>query len=260
MPIPDHVIRFWAALDDLFATVERAWWGAVVTDGRFPRIWDANYARVEARSPDLSADEVLERLIPAVRAAGADLSHVMIFHPEVATRLLVSLSSAGHRLAWDLVLEVAADPPAGDLGPAVEELPGGEELWVAVADSIATFGVGPEDAIAQLQRIEREVLTPGGKRWFGVRDRDRGRIVSLGALHLLEGVGYVDNVATAPAARGRGCASAVTARIVREARAAGAAHVFLLADPDDEPVLRLYGRLGFREVGRLASTKGPLPG
>ena len=39
---------------------------------------------------------------------------------------------------------------------------------------------------------------------------------------------------------------------------AGATDVMLLADPDDETVVRIYGGLGF-EVGRLASTRGPIP-
>ncbi len=34
----------------------------------------------------------------------------------------------------------------------------------------------------------------------------------------------------------------------------------LFADPDAPAVLRLYERLGFREVGRIAATKGPIPG
>ena len=72
-------------------------------------------------------------------------------------------------------------------------------------------------------------------------------------------VGYVDNVATFPHARRRGYAAALTARIVHEARDAGASDVCLFADPDDDAVVRLYGGLGFEEAGRLASTRGPLP-
>jgi ribosomal protein S18 acetylase RimI-like enzyme len=257
MPIPEPILRFWRALDDLFADVAPTWWGAVVTDGRFPRIWDANYARVDLPADDLAADDVLDVLVPAVRVAGADLLHVVAFHPERHTRLLSELSTHGHRLGWDVVLGtgVAVDEPEGT---AVVELSDDEELWRAVTESFALFGVEPGEPVSQLQTIERRVLAPGGKRWFGVRDGD-GQLVSLGALHLLAGVGYVDNVSTVPAARGRGHAGAVTARIVREGFAAGAEEMFLLADPDDEAVLRLYRRLGFRERGRLASTKAPLP-
>jgi ribosomal protein S18 acetylase RimI-like enzyme len=123
---------------------------------------------------------------------------------------------------------------------------------------MALFGVDPPPTVAQLCSLERDVLAPGGKRWFGVRDAG-GVPISLGALIVLEGVGYVDNVATFPEARGRGYASAVTARVVRIAREEGAQRVWLLADPDEPRIGRMYERLGFRAIGSIASTKGPLP-
>jgi len=138
----------------------------------------------------------------------------------------------------------------------VTEVPPSPELWRAVETSMVSFGIEDPDAVRQLRRIEQEVLTPRSKRWFGVEEG--GRLVSIGALMQLEGVGYVDNVVTEPGFRGRGYASAVTARIVRESLSAGAERVLLFADPDEPAVLRLYERLGFREVGRIASTKGPL--
>lgn len=97
----------------------------------------------------------------------------------------------------------------------------------------------------------------GHKRWLGVRDEE-GVIVALASIVLLEGVGYLDNVATFPQARGRGLASSIVARAIDLAREAGADHVSLFADPDDVAVVRMYERLGFREVGRLASTRGPV--
>ena len=100
-------------------------------------------------------------------------------------------------------------------------------------------------------------MLPGGKRWFGVRD-DRGTIVSVAALVLLEEVGYVDNVATFPQARGRGYASAATGSVIDAARKTGVEGIFLLADPDEPAVVRMYERLGFRGAGRLASTRGPV--
>ncbi len=109
----------------------------------------------------------------------------------------------------------------------------------------------------QLRRIEEETFSTEHKRWLGVRDDD-GAIVALAALVQLEGVGYLDNVATFPEARGRGMASAIVSRAIELARGSGAEHVSLFADPNALPVVRMYERLGFREVGRLASTKGPV--
>jgi hypothetical protein len=47
--------------------------------------------------------------------------------------------------------------------------------------------------------------------------------------------------------------------IAREGRGAGANEIYLLADPGAPRVIAMYERLGFREVGRLASTRGPTP-
>ena len=85
------------------------------------------------------------------------------------------------------------------------------------------------------------------------------RPVSLGTLLVLAGTGYVDNVATDPAARGRGYAGAVVTRIGEESRRAGADGPFLLCDPGSAAIVRFYERLGFAPVGFLASTKGPIP-
>ena len=185
------------------------------------------------------------------------MEHVLTFHHEVHAPLLAELSSRGHRIAWDLVMDLPGPAAANPAAP-VEELEAGEELWSRFTDSLALFGVEPPEAAAQLRALEHDVLVPGGKRWFGVRD-ERGEIMSLGALLVLDDVGYVDNVATFPRARGRGHATSITAAIAAQARIAGADRTILLADPDDEPVVRMYERLGFRAVGRLASTKGPVP-
>jgi ribosomal protein S18 acetylase RimI-like enzyme len=259
VPLPDHILRLWQALDSLFASVDPTPWGAVVTDGRFPRIRDANYARIDVDDLSIRARDVEDALLPALTRAGADVMHVVTFHHEVHTALLSELSMRGHRLGWDLVMDV--EPARADRPPeavAVEELVPDDELWATVGDTFAMFDVEPGPAVEELRAIERDVLAPGGKRWFGVRDPE-GALASIAAMLLLDGVAYLDNVATFPRARGRGLASAVTARIAWEADRAGASHLWLLCDPEDDAVVRLYRRLGFTEVGRLASTRGPIP-
>jgi ribosomal protein S18 acetylase RimI-like enzyme len=256
--MPEHVLRFWRAMDAHFGSVTPTPWGAIVSDGRFPAIWDANYARVDVASDTVALDDVATALTPALRTTGTETFHVVSFAPRTTGGVLAELTALGHRLAWDLVMELGAEP-AEPRRHAVEvvEVPPSPELWRAVESSMASFGIDDPDTVRQLRRIEEDVLTPPSKRWFGVEEA--GDLVALGALMLLEGVGYVDNVATEPRARGRGYASAITARIVREALAGGGEHVVLFADPDAAEVVRMYERLGFREVGRIASTKGPLP-
>ncbi|MGZ8580587.1 MAG: GNAT family N-acetyltransferase [Actinomycetota bacterium] len=255
-PIPDHVLRFWRSLDRLFGHVESTWWGAVVTDGRFPAVWDANYARIDVAAADLTLAEVEASLLPALREAGTSVQHLVSFHPDATGPLLRELRARGHRLTWDLVMDLAEHPPT-DGSRQVEALPSGPELWERVGESLALFGIEADDSVAQLAAIERDVLGPGGKRWFGLRDDD-GTIVSLGALLVLDDIGYIDNVATFEHSRGRGLASAVTTHMVRVAVASGASHVCLFADPDDHSVVGLYERLGFRRTGVLAATRGPV--
>lgn len=256
MPIPEHIHRFWKALDERHFHAEPTSWGAVVTEARFPAIWDFNYARVDEPAPGLALREVADALLPALAAVGTDMFHVVCFHPEETTDLLVELSTLGHTLSWDLVMDLTEAPAIEPRPVHVEPLEAGEELWSRVEDSLALFGNDPTVS-EQLRRIEQETFSPEHKRWLGVRDDD-GTIVALAALIQLEAVGYLDNVATFPDARGRGMASAIVAHAIELARGSGAEHVSLFADPDALPVVRMYERLGFRGVGRLASTKGPV--
>jgi ribosomal protein S18 acetylase RimI-like enzyme len=255
--VPERFHRFWIAFDGLAADVEHTAWGAVVTDARSPDVWDNNYARVDRAGP-VSVREVEANLLPALRAVGTTVEHLVSFRHEAHGSLLDELSARGHRLSWDMVM-VSTERPSRGAADTVEELVPGEELWDAAARALRdAFRVEPDSAVDQLIRLDREVLSPAGRRWFGVRDGGRD-VVSVGTLLVLDGVAYVDDVATLPAARGRGHASAVVSRIVAEARASHADEVYLLVDPDAAPVIAMYERLGFRDAGRLASTRGPMP-
>jgi ribosomal protein S18 acetylase RimI-like enzyme len=255
--VPPPVLTFWHALDELLASVTPTRWGAVVTDDRFSAIWDANYARIDADATGVTAAEVERTLLPALAEAGAEVEHVVAFDPDAARDVLAELSSRGHRLSWDVVMMIEEAPGlASDV--EVRDVRLADPAWNDVRGSlVASFGIEPGDPLEQLLRLERDVLAPGGKRWFGVfRD---GHWVSLAASVVLDGVGYIDNVATEPRFRRRGFASAVTRHVARAAFASGAETVFLLADPQEASTVALYERLGFREVARLGATRGPVP-
>lgn len=256
MPLPEHIHRFWKALDELHFRSEPTWWGAVVTEARFPAIWDFNYARVDAAAPDLTLSEVADALLPALAEMRLETFHVVCFHPEETTGLIVELSTLGHTLSWDLVMDLTAEPTVRPADVYVEPLAPGDELWSRIEASLALFGNDPT-AAAQFRALEEATFATDHKRWLGVRDEDGG-IVALAALVLLEGVGYLDNVATFPEARGRGLASSIVTRAIDLAREVGAEHISLFTDPDNAEIVRMYERLGFREVGRLASTRGPV--
>ncbi|HEU4831339.1 MAG TPA: GNAT family N-acetyltransferase [Actinomycetota bacterium] len=244
----EPLLRFWRAQDDLFERTEAQWWGAVVSDARFPAIQEPNYARVETRQP-VRLEEIEDALHPAMRVSGSESSHVVIFHPEDQTDLIAAASTRGDRIAWDLVMVT----PGRDVEPTgrVEEVPAFEgPFWVVHRDSARLFDVTDEETLDQLQAMEREVLIPAGRRWFAVVDD--GRPVALAALLVLERTGFIDHVVTFPDARRHGHAEALTRRIVSEATAMGAERTYLLAEPQGGAV-RIYDRIGFERVAHLAS-------
>jgi ribosomal protein S18 acetylase RimI-like enzyme len=256
--VPDDplepLIRFERAQDVRFERVEPYWWGAVVSDRRFPRVQEANYARVEARQP-VALEEVEDALLPAMRRSGAERSHVLVFHAQDQGDLLAAASTRGERLAWDLVMRHAGPSPSAPAN--VDEVP-----FAAIEDthreSLGAFGIADDAVRMELNALEHDVFLPAGRRWFAVRER--GVAVTLAGLLVLEGVGYLDHVVTMPEARGRGFASAATLAALAAASDAGASETFLLADPEGRAVV-MYERLGFRSLPQIASWISPmLPG
>jgi len=254
--VPESFRRFWSAFDELAADVQPTSWGAIVSDPRSPDVWDTNYARVDAPRP-VTVEEVEDALLPVLRSSGVSVEHVVSLRHEAHRELLDALTARGHGFGWDPVMAHEERVPERN-GATVEELVDPDELPTVVAAVLREgFAHQPDTAVDQLVRLDRDVMRPGGKRWFGVRDD--GRVVAAGTLIVLGEVAYVDDVATFPGFRGRGYATAVVTRILREAAAIGVEDVYLLADPDEPRVIAIYARLGFHEVGRLASTRGPTP-
>jgi GNAT superfamily N-acetyltransferase len=232
--------------------VETAW-GAVVTDRRFPSIWDVNYARVDAAQDDVRLEEISTDLEPELRRSGARYEHIVLFRPERQTHLLEAVGMRGDRISWDVVMAHPGEDPAPPAVDVEEVTSFDERFWARVRKSLAAFDVTDRSALDQLERLEREVALPDGKRWFAIRPAPRRAPLSLGALITHEGVGYVDHIVTFPEARGRGLGSAMVRRIVAAARESGVEHVFLLADRGEKPA-ELYRRLGFVDVATIASS------
>jgi len=252
------VERYFAAENALLRRVQPTWWGVVVTDERFPDIYDLNYARVDAALPDLTLDDVLAELVPAAIRAGSRHLQIGVLEPEGTARLLEEAEQAGHRVSWDTVMEFRPEVPDGPYpgGHVVEEIDTATaEFWEAHGRGLQEFEVIVPAVVEQLQRWTREVLIPAGRRFFAVRRE--GAIAGHGALQVRGGIGYIDDVVTFDPYRRQGIASAIVRRMVREAHRAGAETTFLLADQEDP--IRLYRSLGFVQTRRLASALGPPP-
>jgi ribosomal protein S18 acetylase RimI-like enzyme len=247
-PDLEPLLRHWRAHDRLFHRVDPVWWGAVVSDPRFPRLYEMNYARVEAREA-VGLAEVEERLLPAIARAGANRPHVVVFHPQRQTELVVEASSRGERIVWDLVMEHRGGQDHDD--PRVTEArTSTPSFWAAHRASLRWFDITDEEVADQLETVEREVLIPAGRRWFAAVEEDAA--VALASLLVLDGVGWIDHVVTFPSARRRGLATAITRRAVEAATSAGAERTYLLAESDGVAVA-MYERIGFRSLTQIAS-------
>jgi len=104
----------------------------------------------------------------------------------------------------------------------------------------SAVGLSPVELDFLSDRIRKGLTRP-------VVAEDEGGVLSSGSHQPLGEVSAIVGVATLPSARRRGLAALVTARLVQDARERGAEVVFIEAE--DAEVARIYGRLGFEQVG-----------
>ena len=171
-----------------------------------------------------------------------DACHLQIPEPFLVAlnrRLEVDWSRLMHRMSLG-----PADFVSHDGASAVEPLDEShhDELLALYADGHATHEDPDFFMRGQL----------GDGTFFGVRQG--GRLVAAGGTHLYsaeESVGAIGNVYTHRAHRGRGCAAAVTAAIVRRLLDRGIQTIALNVKAENGAAIRLYERLGFRFHARF---------
>jgi ribosomal protein S18 acetylase RimI-like enzyme len=223
--------------------------GRAYFNDSFPQVWDLNYLLVEEAKP----------LDPGELAAEAELLHTDAGHAHrrvevVSDAVAVPLERFFRRIGWRIDRELImayrgpGDRQADTAG--VEEVP--DEDLRPLREEIARTEPWATD-----EQVVQEVLDAGGlqrmegnARSFTVRAD--GIPVAAADLYTDGRVAQVEDVATLPAHRGRGYASAIVSRAVEEGLAGGADLVFLVADENDWPK-DLYMRLGFETVGRTWS-------
>jgi ribosomal protein S18 acetylase RimI-like enzyme len=245
--MPDDTDRAFACMlrgDIAGARTEPFRYGLAVFDDALPLRHDSNYLLVERDVDDaggLAAEA--ERL-----QGGAGLAHRLLLFPRAdrAAQIATRLAPLGY-VQESFVIMAQHRRPEKDADTSLVVEVDEAALRDAWRREILSEHWGSPDVADQL--VAAHARIPLKARFFAVLVD--GEVASHADLYLDGESAQVEAVATDEAHRGRGYASAVTLRAVAEARAAGAAFVFLVASADDWPQ-RLYARLGFDEVGRYA--------
>ena len=258
MPLPDAIRSFWYEAESLAETFVRTPWGVVVSDSRYPLIYDANHAGVFEDRPDVSVADIRAELEPALRAAGATHEHIEFIDASRPGRALRELVREGVRPTADVLMlfDGPRAEPVTDAAVVEMERPD-EDFWEIYGRSRNEFGeVFSPAVVEQLVARDREVYVPAGLRIFaGFRD---GTLAGFTSLIAFAGTGYIDNVVTLREHRRRGVASATVTRAILAARESDLRAVFLFAEEGGAPS-RLYQRLGFRVLTRAMGFTRPLP-
>ncbi len=223
--------------------------GRAYFNDTFPRVWDMNYLLVDRGKPvdpgELAAEAELlhtdaghahRRIVVPDEAVGASLEP---FFRRIGWRIdrfaiMVYRGGGERRANTSEVDEVTME----DLFQLREEL--------ARAEPWAT----DDEVVREVLDAAALYRTAGNARYFAFHVE--GAPVSAAELYSDGRVAQVENVATLPAHRGRGRASAVVLRAAEEAEATGHDLVFLVTDAGDGPK-ELYTRLGFETAGRMWS-------
>jgi ribosomal protein S18 acetylase RimI-like enzyme len=251
--LPERILSYWKASLRLHQRVRETPWGAVVTDPRYPLVYEANHACVLTPAPELTVGDIRAELLPALEEAGARYEHIEFMDADDDSQALRDLVASPGEHHPDVVMvhegggrvrpKAVPDERSGEI-EVHEVVQPDEPFWERYRLIPNQYGHAlPDEVLGQMLARVKELFLPAGERFFV--GSVGGAYAGVASVLTLEGVAYVDNVATLPEFRGRGVASATVGLAVRASLEAGARVVFLLAEEGGGPQ-RLYERLGFR--------------
>ena len=183
-------------------------------------------------------------------------AYAVVFRDDVAPGLADACAAAGMVEHWRMPLMVLDPIPGSPEGADVDGLEvravddTGVEAYVDVL--AAGFGM-PRDIAALLMGKELLLDTPGFTGFLGILD---GEPVATSGVYVTGGIAGVYNVATLPAARGKGVGAAVTWAAALAGAAAGATRSILQASEMGAPV---YTRMGYATPARYRQFEGVRP-
>lgn len=218
-------------------------WGALLLTPSLDAVWALNQVFVERREPDLTLAD-LDALF-AERFAGGRYASAFLEDEATGERIEAEARAAGWKVEHELVMELRREPDrradtSGVREGAMDELRALADRWFA-----EDFAAQGPEALRQLGEFSNREWDARPTRGFVAADgQAMCKLWSDGR------VAQVEDVYTAPEARGGGHARALVTHASDVARAGGHELVFIVADDDDTPK-DLYERLGYDPLVRL---------
>jgi len=237
-----RALAFMDHVDDGAASDVREWrLGTALITPELPRVWDASYFRVER--PEDDGGRVAAETLEIAREA--ELAHcaIVFTDDDMASQLGPGLDAAGFEEMRFALMALRETPPPPDVAIADVSF---EDVAPSRRQITLEMFPGDEALADQLERLDRRLKATIGGRWFAVRHGDElaARAWLLGS----DGVGQVEDVATAREHRGAGLARAVVSAAARASVEAGDELTFVVANAGDTTP-ELYRKTGFEPIG-----------
>jgi len=216
--------------------------GYVVSSPSLPAVWSINHLRVALPLGFASVVELADQQMQWSRYL-----QIVVENQDTGPALEHEFRAASWTAERELLMVLSA-PPDREADTSVVVEAGELEVAEVMRRWYDEDELEPP-GLDQLVEVGLRESRACGDRLLGVRSSD-GQLVAISKLRGDGVVAQVEDVYTTPEARGRGFGRAVVTRAVELARDAGHDLIFINADDNDWPK-QLYGRIGFRPLGRL---------
>ena len=218
-------------------------WGTLMLTPSLDGVYALNAVLIEGELPELTLADIaalFDERFPANRFASAVLQD-----GATAERIEREAREQGWKVEHELLMELRREPDRVADTSGVRE--GSEQELRALTDRwfAEDYAEQGDEVLRQLSEFSRREWTARPTQAFVAGDGQ-----AMCKLWSEGGIAQVEDVYTAPEARGGGYARALVTRAIEAARTGDNDLIFIVADDDDTPK-ELYGRLGFDPLVRL---------
>jgi GNAT superfamily N-acetyltransferase len=216
--------------------------GCLVSSPSLPAVWSINHIRIAL---PLGFESIVERADQQMRRSR--YLQIVLENQGAGPALEEEFRAASWRTERELLMVLSA-PPDRDVDTSIVVDAGEAEVAEMMRRWYAEDELDPR-SLDQLVKFSRRESRACRDRLLGVRSSD-GQLAAISKLRGDGRIAQVEDVYTAPEARGRGFGRALVTRAVELARDGGHDLIFITADDNGWPK-ELYARIGFRPLGRL---------